>query len=246
MSIYLLNVHWSFCRNTLKNIFYNLSAFCLSSIKSLSYYPMFLISLIPVVSFGQTSVLSGLFCKISHGPSESWALFTGHSSCGGPVVFLHIGHILCSALVSPPPPNQLCSLVIEAVRLPITLSTPFFVFSLILSCTPKRSVRSLPHFKNAEVFPFSFLWCILYRDCPDAIRAPPYPALVPCLIPAPSTSGQKFSGFPVPPHSAFPSEEWWTSFGDEIGHTAKTRWWWGLLKRNNEKRNQCVWEVIQD
>lgn len=123
---------------------------------------------------------------------------------------------------------------------------PFFVFSLILSCTPKRSVRSLPHFKNAEVFPFSFLWCILYRDCPDTIRAPPYPALVPCLIPASSTSGQKFSGFPVPPHSAFPSEEWWTSFGDEIGHTAKTRWWWGLLKLNNEKRYQCIWEVIQD
>lgn len=118
---------WSFCRRTLKYIFCNLSTFCLSSVKSSSYYPMFLISLIPVVSFGQTSVLSGLFCKISHGPSESWALFTGHSSCGGPVVFLHIGHILCSALVSPaPPPNQLRSLVIEAVRLPVTLSVPFF------------------------------------------------------------------------------------------------------------------------
>lgn len=119
----------SFCRNTLKHVFYNLSTFCLSSIKSSFYYPMFLISLIPVVSFGQTSVLSGLFCKISHGPSESWALFTGHSSCGGPVVFLHIGHILCSALVSlAPPPNQLRGLVIEAVRLPITLSIPFFFF----------------------------------------------------------------------------------------------------------------------
>lgn len=116
---------WSVYRNTLIIIFsfYSLGTFPCKRNKVfiLSYYPMFLVSLIPVVSFGQTSVLSGLFCKISHGPSESRALFTGHSSCGAPVVFLHISHIQCSALVSQPPPNQLCSLVIQAVRFPITL-----------------------------------------------------------------------------------------------------------------------------
>lgn len=122
--------------------FYSLGSFLfkLSKVLVLSSYPTFLGSVIPVVSFGQTSVLSGLFCKISHGPSESLALFTGHSSCGGPVVLLHISHILCSALVSQLPPNQLCSLVIRAVRFLITLSISFLIFShLILSCTLKTS-----------------------------------------------------------------------------------------------------------
>lgn len=120
----------SLYRNTLIIIFsfYSLGSllFKLSKVLVLSF--TFLGSVIPVISFRQTSVHSGLFCKISHGPSESRALFTGHSSCGGPVVFLHISHILCSALVSQLPPNQLWSLMIQAVRFHITLSISFLIF----------------------------------------------------------------------------------------------------------------------
>lgn len=117
---------------------------------SLSYYP-FSLFLIPVVSFRQTSVLSGLFCKISRGPSESRALFTGHSSCGASVVFLHIGHILCSGLVSQPPPNELRSLVIQAVRFPVTLSIFLFFFFPTLVLYPE-DLLGLIHISRMQKF----------------------------------------------------------------------------------------------
>lgn len=166
---------WSVYRNTLiiTFAFYSLRTFFSGSVKSSYYYSVFLVSQTPVVFFRQTSVLSGLFCKISHGPSESRALFTGHSSCGAPVVFLHIGHILCSALVSQLPPNQLSSLVIQ-VRFPITVHLLPTPPPPPTCCVPWRLAGSHPHFKNAEVN-FHLAFCGLFCTGIGLTLSEPHP-----------------------------------------------------------------------
>lgn len=153
---------WSFCRNTFKYIFYNLSTFCLSSVKSSFYYSMFLISLIPFVSFGQTSVLSGLLQNLTW-PFRKLSFVYRAQQLWGPCCFpSHWSHSVLSSCLSGAATKPATQFGDRGSKASYHIVHAFlFLPNLVLYpeeiCYPHLWL-SLPHLQNAEVY-FHLAFC---------------------------------------------------------------------------------------